>query len=170
MTTLFQGFIFTISPGQFGLHQFTNKLAHISESYVTKFCIYCLSIRTTASCFYNSGTGKLLPRKLPQENALMENSPLKTNLMENYPQKYILYPGKLHWYKIFYGMFLFKYDLNKIKIVLWIFRVDSQFQIYKIIIRSGFDLMTRDSYFTILVEVFTSHILSENTYFTYHIK
>ena len=31
---------------------------------------------------------------------------------------------------------------------------------------SGFDLTTRDSYFTILVEVFTNHILVENTYFT----
>ena len=29
---------------------------------------------------------------------------------------------------------------------------------------AGFDLITHDSYFTILVEVFTSHILSENTY------
>ena len=31
---------------------------------------------------------------------------------------------------------------------------------------SGFDLTARDSYFTILVEVFTNHILAENTYFT----
>ena len=29
---------------------------------------------------------------------------------------------------------------------------------------TGFDLMTCDSYFTILVEVFTDHILVENTY------
>ena len=35
---------------------------------------------------------------------------------------------------------------------------------------SGFDLTTRDSYFTILVEVFTNHILVENTYFTNHIE
>ena len=33
---------------------------------------------------------------------------------------------------------------------------------------SGFDLMTHDSYFTILVEVFTNHILAEKTYFTNH--
>ena len=31
---------------------------------------------------------------------------------------------------------------------------------------SGFDLTTRDSYFTNGVEVFTNHILAENTYFT----
>ena len=30
----------------------------------------------------------------------------------------------------------------------------------------GFDLTTRDSCFTILDEVFTNHILAENTYFT----
>ena len=31
---------------------------------------------------------------------------------------------------------------------------------------SGFDLTTRDLYFTILVEVFTNYILAENTHFT----
>ena len=35
---------------------------------------------------------------------------------------------------------------------------------------SGFDLMTRDSYFTVLVEVFTIHILAEDTYFTNHVE
>ena len=35
---------------------------------------------------------------------------------------------------------------------------------------SGFDLTTRDSYFTILVEFFTDHILAENTYFTNHVE
>ena len=34
----------------------------------------------------------------------------------------------------------------------------------------GFDLMTRDSYFTILVEVFMNHILAENTYFMNHVE
>ena len=34
----------------------------------------------------------------------------------------------------------------------------------------GFDAKTRDSYFTILVEVFTNHIAAENTYFTNHIE
>ena len=34
---------------------------------------------------------------------------------------------------------------------------------------TGFDLMTCDSYFTILV-VFTNKILAENTYFTHHIE
>ena len=34
---------------------------------------------------------------------------------------------------------------------------------------AGFDLKTRDSYFTILVEVFTNHIFTENTYFTNHL-
>ena len=29
-----------------------------------------------------------------------------------------------------------------------------------------FNLTTHDSYFTVLVEVFTNHILAENTYFT----
>ena len=32
--------------------------------------------------------------------------------------------------------------------------------------KAGSDLTTRDSYFTILVEVFTNHILAENTNFT----
>ena len=32
--------------------------------------------------------------------------------------------------------------------------------------KTGFDLTTRDLYFTILVEIFTSHILAENTHFT----
>ena len=36
--------------------------------------------------------------------------------------------------------------------------------------RQGFDAKTRDSYFTILVEVFTNHIVAENTYFTNHIE
>ena len=36
--------------------------------------------------------------------------------------------------------------------------------------RTGFDLMTCDSYFTILIEVFPNHILVENTYFTNHIE
>ena len=35
---------------------------------------------------------------------------------------------------------------------------------------TGFDLTTRDSYFTILVEVFTNHISAELTYFTNHIE
>ena len=33
---------------------------------------------------------------------------------------------------------------------------------------TGFDLMTRDSYFMIQVEVFMNHILAENKYFTNH--
>ena len=33
---------------------------------------------------------------------------------------------------------------------------------------TGFDLMTRYSYCKILIEVFTKHILAENTYFTNH--
>ena len=32
------------------------------------------------------------------------------------------------------------------------------------------DLTTHDSYFTILVEVFTKRILTENTYFTNHLE
>ena len=35
--------------------------------------------------------------------------------------------------------------------------------------KSGFDLTTRASYFTILVS-FTNHIYAENTYFTNHIE
>ena len=35
---------------------------------------------------------------------------------------------------------------------------------------AGFDLMTRDLVFTILVEVFMNHILAKNTYFTNHIE
>ena len=35
---------------------------------------------------------------------------------------------------------------------------------------TGFDLTTRDSYFTIIVEVFTNHILAGNIYFTNHIQ
>ena len=34
------------------------------------------------------------------------------------------------------------------------------------IISSGFDLTICDSYFTMLVELLTDHILAENTYFT----
>ena len=34
----------------------------------------------------------------------------------------------------------------------------------------GLDLMTCDSYFTILVEVFTNHILAKHTYFTNRIE
>ena len=36
--------------------------------------------------------------------------------------------------------------------------------------KTGSDLTTRDSYFTILVEVFTNHISAELTYFTNHIE
>ena len=35
---------------------------------------------------------------------------------------------------------------------------------------TGFDLTTRDSYFTILVKVFTNHSLEQNPYFTNHIE
>ena len=35
---------------------------------------------------------------------------------------------------------------------------------------SGLDLTTRDSWFTILVEVFTNHILAKNTFLTNHIE
>ena len=35
---------------------------------------------------------------------------------------------------------------------------------------AGFDLTTCNSYFTILVEVFTNHISDKNTYFINHIK
>ena len=36
---------------------------------------------------------------------------------------------------------------------------------------TGFDLTTRDLYFTILIEVFTNHFLAaENTYFTNYIE
>ena len=31
---------------------------------------------------------------------------------------------------------------------------------------SGFDLTARDSYFTVLVDIFMKHILAEKTYFT----
>ena len=34
---------------------------------------------------------------------------------------------------------------------------------------TGFNLTTHDSYFTILVEVFTNHVLVENTNFTNHL-
>ena len=34
---------------------------------------------------------------------------------------------------------------------------------------SWFDLTTRDSHFTILVDVFTNHVLVENTHFTNHL-
>ena len=34
--------------------------------------------------------------------------------------------------------------------------------------KSGFDLTTRDSYFTILVEFFKNHILAKSTYFMIH--
>ena len=37
-------------------------------------------------------------------------------------------------------------------------------------ILTGLDLTTRDSYFTILVEVLTNHVLAKNTYFTNHIE
>ena len=32
----------------------------------------------------------------------------------------------------------------------------------------GFDLKTRDSHLTILIQVFTNHVFAENTYFTSH--
>ena len=35
---------------------------------------------------------------------------------------------------------------------------------------TGFDLTTGDLYFTALVEVFTNHILAENTYIRNHIQ
>ena len=35
---------------------------------------------------------------------------------------------------------------------------------------SGFDLTTSDSHFTVLVEVFTNHILAKNTNFTNHME
>ena len=35
---------------------------------------------------------------------------------------------------------------------------------------AGFDLMARDLYFMILVEVFTNHILADKIYFTNHIR
>ena len=35
---------------------------------------------------------------------------------------------------------------------------------------AAFDLTTRDLYFTILVEVFTNHILAENKYFTNRVE
>ena len=35
---------------------------------------------------------------------------------------------------------------------------------------AGVDLTTRDLYFTILVEVFTNHVLAENTYFTNRVE
>ena len=45
-----------------------------------------------------------------------------------------------------------------------------KFQKKALILLTGFDLTTRDSYFTILVEVFTNHISAENRYFTNHIE
>ena len=41
---------------------------------------------------------------------------------------------------------------------------------FKINRKSGFDLTTRDLYITILIEVFTNHILAKNTYFMNHIE
>ena len=41
---------------------------------------------------------------------------------------------------------------------------------FKINRKSGLDLTTRDSYFTILIEVFMNHILAKNTYFMNHIE
>ena len=36
--------------------------------------------------------------------------------------------------------------------------------------KTGFDLMIHDLYFTILAEIFASHILAENIHFTNHIE
>ena len=37
-------------------------------------------------------------------------------------------------------------------------------------ILTGFNLTTRDSYFTILAEVLANHVLAKNTYFTNHVE
>ena len=47
---------------------------------------------------------------------------------------------------------------------------DENFEGAAVLMDPGFDLTTRDLYFTILDEVFTNHILAENTYFTNHIE
>ena len=39
-----------------------------------------------------------------------------------------------------------------------------------LILNPGFNLITRNSYFTILVKVLKNHILTENTYFMNHIE
>ena len=39
-----------------------------------------------------------------------------------------------------------------------------------LILNPGFNLITRDSYFRILVKVLKNHILTENTYFMNHIE
>ena len=48
------------------------------------------------------------------------------------------------------------------QVILYVFH-------YQFFEAAVFDLRTRDSYFTILVDVFTNHILVENTYFTKHL-
>ena len=57
----------------------------------------------------------------------------------------------------------------------WILKVLQMYKISPTIIHflttsTGFDLTTRDSYFTIIVEVFANHILAGNIYFTNHIQ
>ena len=48
--------------------------------------------------------------------------------------------------------------------------IQALFLVIVIAFGSGFDLTTRDSYFTILVEVFTNYTSDENKYFTNNIE
>ena len=70
-------------------------------------------------------------------------------------------------YEIFHNVYLNVHHKNapiKTKVI----RGNQALYITKAYRKAGFDLTTRDSYFTTQVEFFTNPILTENTYFTNH--
>ena len=59
---------------------------------------------------------------------------------------------------ILHGEYLLKQKVVVVQTPEWKFKANA-----------GFDLMTRDLYFMVLVEVFTNHYTAEDTYFMNHI-
>ena len=59
--------------------------------------------------------------------------------------------------------------MNSVLILCLCLRIVNVRRIF-LILNPGFNLITRDSYFRILVKVLKNHILTENTYFMNHIE
>ena len=75
--------------------------------------------------------------------------------------------------KLFAKNFSKNYNIEDSVIPLAAFPFGSNLKMHNISVNlqdAGFYLTTRNSYFTILVDVFTNHIPAENIYFTNHIE
>ena len=84
------------------------------------------------------------------------------------PKKIIKFTCKFLYYCLLTFLDCLTALALKVCVLTLVFQVFFTLKLNSRFLHSVFDLTTHNSYFTILVEVFTKHILAENTQFTNH--